>query len=272
MRRLLLSVLVLTLLSAIQPTMAQTSKDEAKLLKRFENYFTKYKPKGTRLTQQPRMVDCQIDRATKTLTITADEFFAAQEFTPEITASIYKKLKGELTKPFKGYRITVVTNGMTIEELIPNRLSQNADKSRMWGNIDYDGEPWVKNISAPVKFTHGLQGRHLSLWSSHGRFYDQKRGCWRWQRPKLFGTTEDLFTQTIVLPYLIPMLEQSGAIVFTPRERDWQKEEIIVDNDAPYYYKEVVTNGGLRVSAALHGMPATIMTTRIPLRPVQHEW
>ena len=32
MRRLLLSVLVLTLLSAIQPTMAQTSKDEAKLM------------------------------------------------------------------------------------------------------------------------------------------------------------------------------------------------------------------------------------------------
>ena len=249
MRRLLLSVLVLTLLSAIQPTMAQTSKDEAKLLKRFENYFTKYKPKGTRLTQQPRMVDCQIDRVTKTLTITADEFFAAQEFTPEITASIYKKLKGELTKPFKGYRITVVTNGMTIEELIPNRLSQNADKSRMWGNIDYDGEPWVKNISAPVKFTHGLQGRHLSLWSSHGRFYDQKRGCWRWQRPKLFGTTEDLFTQTIVLPYLIPMLEQSGAIVFTPRERDWQKEEIIVDNDAPYYYKEVVAGDKWRTTS-----------------------
>lgn len=27
------------------------------------------------------------------------------------------------------------------------------------------------------------------------------------------------------------MLEQSGAVVFSPRERDWQKEEVIVDND-----------------------------------------
>jgi hypothetical protein len=69
------------------------------------------------------------------------------------------------------------------------------------------------------------------LWASHGRYYDQSRGYWRWQRPKLFGTTEDLFTQTIVIPYLIPMLEQSGAVVFSPRERDWQKEEVIVDND-----------------------------------------
>jgi hypothetical protein len=106
---------------------------------------------------------------------------------------------------------------MEISELIPNRLSQNADKSRLWGDIDYDGEPWVKDISHPVKYTHGLQNRHLVLWASHGRYYDQSRGYWRWQRPKLFGTTEDLFTQTIVIPYLIPMLEQSGAVVFSPR-------------------------------------------------------
>ena len=133
---------------------------------------------------------------------------------------------------------------MSIDELIPNRLSKNVDKSRLWGDINYDGNPWVKNISQPVKLTHGLQGRHISLWASHGRFYDQKRGYWRWQRPKLFGTTEDLFTQTIVIPYLIPMLEQSGAIVFTPRERDWQKEEIIVDNDgSKRNYIEVTTHG-----------------------------
>lgn len=177
------------------------------------------------------MVDYQLDNDAKTLTITADEFFAAQEFTPEVTAHIYKKVKGELPKPYRDYQVTIITNGMEISELIPNRLSQNADKSRLWGDIDYDGEPWVKDISHPVKYTHGLQNRHLVLWASHGRYYDQSRGYWRWQRPKLFGTTEDLFTQTIVIPYLIPMLEQSGAVVFSPRERDWQKEEVIVDND-----------------------------------------
>ena len=49
----------------------------------------------------------------------------------------------------------------------------------------------------------------------------------------LFGTREDLFTQTIVTPYLIPMLENAGAVVFSPRERDWQRNEFIVDNDTP---------------------------------------
>ena len=189
------------------------------------------------------MVGYQLDHQAKTLVITADEFFACQEFTPEITEHIYKKIKGELPKPFRNYQITVETNGMRIDELIPNRLSQNADKSRLWGDIDYDGEPWVKNISAPFKVTHGLQNRHLSLWASHGRFYDVANGYWRWQRPKLFGTTEDLYTQTIVVPYLIPMLEKAGAIVFTPRERDWQKEEVIVDNDGSKSYYIEATKG-----------------------------
>ena len=30
------------------------------------------------------------------------------------------------------------------------------------------------------------------------------------------------------------MLENAGAIVYTPRERDWQKKEVIVDNDTPH--------------------------------------
>ncbi|MBR1505895.1 MAG: xanthan lyase [Prevotella sp.] len=244
MRKTIFFLFATLLAGSAMTATAQTAKDEAKMVERLKQYFAKYKPKGTRLTQSPRMLDYQIDKQERTLTITADEFFAAQEFTPEITEHIYKKISNELPKAFNKYKVVVVTNGMTIDELIPNRLSQNADKSRLWGDIDYEGEPWVKNISLPVKYTHGLQNRHLSLWASHGRFYDQKRGMWRWQRPKLFGTTEDLFTQTIVVPYLIPMLEQAGANVFTPRERDWQKEEIIVDNDgSKRNYREDSSHG-----------------------------
>ena len=105
-----------------------------------------------------------------------------------------------------------------------------------WGDIDYHGAPWVKNVSRPNEISHGLQDRHVSIWASHGRYYDQEKGFWKWQRPFLFGTTEDLFTQTIVVPYLIPMLENAGAVVFTPRERDWQRHEVVVDNnDATLY-------------------------------------
>ncbi len=90
---------------------------------------------------------------------------------------------------------------------------------------------WVRNESLPYSISRGLKDRHVSVWASHGRYYDQQKGHWRWQRPALYCTTEDLFTQTIVVPYLIPMLENAGAVVFTPRERDWQRHEVIVDND-----------------------------------------
>lgn len=103
--------------------------------------------------------------------------------------------------------------------------------AQSWGHLNYSGEPWVKDVSAPHKVTRGLQNRHLSLWASHGRYYSQRDSSWLWQRPNLFTTREDLFTQTIVVPFLIPMLENAGAIVFTPRERDWQRHEVIVDND-----------------------------------------
>ncbi len=107
----------------------------------------------------------------------------------------------------------------------------NALAQTTWGNTDYEGEPWVRNTSLPYSVSRGLYGRHIALWASHGYYYDQSRMTWRWQRPALFCTTEDLFTQTIVVPYLIPMLENAGACVFTPRERDWQRHEVIVDND-----------------------------------------
>jgi hypothetical protein len=45
------------------------------------------------------------------------------------------------------------------------------------------------------------------------------------------------------------MLENAGAIVFTPRERDWQKEEIIVDNDgSKRNYVEVTSKTSWKTS------------------------
>ena len=115
-----------------------------------------------------------------------------------------------------------------------------AQPNAVLADLDYQGQPLTTNVSKPYRITAGLAGRHLSVWASHGLYYEAKRNSWQWQRPPLFGTNEDLFTPTIVLPYLIPMLEKSGAIVLSPRERDLQTEEVIVDNDAKnsHLYKE----------------------------------
>lgn len=83
-------------------------------------------------------------------------------------------------------------------------------------------------------YSKGLSGRHIALWQSHGRYFDEGSDRWRWQRAPLFTTVEDMYTQSYVLPFLIPMLENSGAYVLTPRERDIQKYEVIADNDIAF--------------------------------------
>ena len=83
-----------------------------------------------------------------------------------------------------------------------------------------------------TKFSQGLSGRHRALWQSHGYYYNHNEDRWMWQRPCLFQTVEDMFTQSFVLPYLAPMLENAGAYTLIPRERDVQHNEVIADNDS----------------------------------------
>ncbi|MGN1376685.1 MAG: fibronectin type III domain-containing protein [Prevotella sp.] len=127
----------------------------------------------------------------------------------------------------------------TVSEQGKTSREKKEEHKKPIDDVEYSGTAWITNTSKPFTITKGLQNRHLSVWASHGRYFNLAKNRWEWQRPNLFCTNEDLFTQTIVVPYLIPMLERSGAIVFTPRERDWQKKEIIVDNDdaekLPYY-------------------------------------
>lgn len=89
----------------------------------------------------------------------------------------------------------------------------------------------VQELTSPNRPKYGLSNRHIAMWQSHGRYYEAKLDRWEWQRCRLLQTVEDLYTQSYVLPFLVPMLEQAGANVLIPRERDWSSFEAIVDND-----------------------------------------
>ena len=91
--------------------------------------------------------------------------------------------------------------------------------------------PLIRRTSSPNNPSKGLQNRHIALWQSHGWYYEQSLKRWEWQRARIFETVEDLYTQSYVVPFLVPMLENAGAVVMLPRERDWNKNEVIVDND-----------------------------------------
>lgn len=166
------------------------------------------------------------------ITIYCNEGFYGQPFTPAVVERIYADIRALLPAKYRKYRIDVVYKGKSIEDCIPNIYrKKGVDKERLWRGVEYDGEPWVRNVSRPFDPEYGLVGRHLSVGQSHGRCYSVGESAWRWQRPSLFCTVEDLFTQSIVVPFLMPMLENAGAVVYTPRERDWQRNCVIVDND-----------------------------------------
>ena len=197
---------------------------------RLKDFFTNFE------TSYANIGKCRLDRyelnhSKKALHVYANANFGYQPFTPENTEAIYRLLKQSLPGPVNYYDITIYADGKPIEELIPNILQKKQDKSRLWQRIDYKGAPWIQNMSRPYLASKGLEGRHIALWQSHGKYYKNNKGSWEWQRPRLFCTTEDLFTQSFVVPYIIPMLENAGAVVYTPRERDRQRNEVIVDNN-----------------------------------------
>ncbi len=98
-----------------------------------------------------------------------------------------------------------------------------------------------ENARHPVSFVvdrdplarpkHGMEGDIIALWHSHGKYYKPSAGAWMWQRPLLFQSIEDTYTMGYILPYVVPMLENAGAYVMLPRERDINRNEVIIDND-----------------------------------------
>lgn len=202
-----------------------------------KTYVLQNRAKKVIFPSQPYLVSYNLDDRRRTLNVQLSPSFAAQDFTASSVRFYYKRLAKALPRPYNKYKLTIMAGGLPIEQLVAGSKCEKG-MPNAWGKTEHEGAPWVMNDSRPYFVSHGLFDRHLSLWASHGRYYDGKKDRWKWQRPNLFGTTEDLFTQTIVIPYLIPMLENAGAVVFTPRERDWQKNEVIVDNGGRGYVED----------------------------------
>ncbi|MDR0658265.1 MAG: xanthan lyase [Mediterranea sp.] len=151
-------------------------------------------------------------------------------FREENTEEIYKGVRALLPREYASHKLQIITDRHAIEELIPLALRTKRDK-RLKTFSHKAGNPLITRLSVPYTPKYGLQNRHIALWQSHGYYYEPKLTRWEWQRARIFQTVEDLYTQSFVLPYLVPMLENAGANVLMPRERDTQTAEIVIDND-----------------------------------------
>ncbi|MBD3377989.1 xanthan lyase [candidate division KSB1 bacterium] len=172
----------------------------------------------------------------ETIEIFFNKVFSYPPFRPENTQNAYTVLREILGRKYRDFSLNMYSLDVPIQQLVPN-LYRDAmmpiDSTRMARVPELKVKPLVRRISRPLNISQGLQDQHLALWHSHGWYYSHNKHRWEWQRPRLFQTVEDLLPLSFVLPFLTPMLENAGATVFLPRERDWQIHWAIVDNDKP---------------------------------------
>ncbi len=184
-----------------------------------------------------------VDRKKRQIDVYFSKHFSYIPLRPENVATIYTDFRNNLTWPYSKYNLTLYSLGEPIDNLVPNMYltGQNRDQRRLPKKTTLIPAP-VTNLSRKYSPEDGLLNHSVALWPSHGWYYDNIEKHWSWQRPRLFQTVEDIYPMSFTLNYLIPMLENAGANVFTPRERDIQVNEVIIDNDsrdADIHYREI---------------------------------
>ncbi len=195
-----------------------------------------------------KVLSRKIEHTANSITVTCNDQFAAQPFRDSTVNALKDTIRQLLRKP--NIHVSIVAGGFEISELIPNIYRSNPllrDSGRIYREEIKGSRQVVNNVSKPYTVSAGLQDRNIVLWGSHGWYYNYKLQKWEWQRARLFQTVEDLLTFSFCVSYLMPMLENAGANVYSPRERDLQINEVIVDNDNT----EDIANGAYKESGKL---------------------
>lgn len=259
--KFLIGIVLLSVIS--QPGFAQSKR----LLKKADRASVEWAEKASSGTAYRFRVDTVVvDSQAKSVNLKMKETFSYIPFRPENTSQYYHWYEDLLGRKFRNYSVTIESMGKEISELIPNYYrGKNVpiDSARLSCPVKAV-VPVVRNKSKNENPTKGLSNRNVALWHSHGWYYENTLDRWEWQRARVFLTVEDLWTMSFVVPYITPMLENAGASVFLPRERDTQSHEIIIDADGSArgaYYQETgadIEDGrekgfGLKVPFLLEG-------------------
>jgi hypothetical protein len=189
----------------------------------------------------------------------ADKQLAYSPFREGTIDSLLAGIGSGLGIPFDTYQIELFSDREDIRNLVPNYFRSSAkavDQRRSAGKLKRKSPPLVSNLSKPFLTASSLYNINIAMWHSHGWYYEPKLNRWEWQRARIFQTVEDIYPMSYTLPFLVPMLENAGANVFLPRERDWQVHEVVVDNNgstgsslyiAPEYLKESEPESGFGI-------------------------
>lgn len=184
------------------------------------------------------------DNRSRTAKVGLNENFTYLPVTSELINNMRRRIESVLPDSISDFRVMLNVGPraysyyITTIDKLPEQYRRNV--------------PFVTDIHPYASAKKGMNGDIIALWPSHGRYYKPETGAWLWQRPQLFECTEDTHTMSYILPFVTPMLENAGAYVMLPRERDTNSNEVIVDNDvndsgqiySQPYYKEMTGQTG----------------------------
>ena len=222
---LLLSVLLVST-EALQASNIQRLHKKAM---KASNQFAEKASSGKSIKFKPDTVKIAPDGTL--LQLEMNPTFAEIPFRPEAVAKYYAEYRKLLGRKFRKTTLTISSSGKEIGELVPNfyrNSSDRIDTTRLSVHKERPNQI-VRNIFKNEQFSKGLANSNIALWPSHGWYYDYAKDRWEWQRARILLTVEDIWTLGFVVPYLTPMLENAGATVWLPRERDFGSREVIVD-------------------------------------------
>ena len=156
-----------------------------------------------------------------TIVVDLSENFADLPFTQESVSKLKTDIKQAVGNGYDNCKVKVTIEGNDIDRYFINfepayKRSHSA---------------FVTDLNPNRHYKKGLDGNIIAVWQSHGWYFEPALNRWEWQRAHMFQTVEDMYTQSYVIPFLNPMLENAGANVWDPRDRDITPVEVIVDAD-----------------------------------------
>lgn len=235
---------VFFILSIQNSAFPQADKDE-KANKRIEKKLEQWRNDdiGLKQYQQIKIDSFKLSEEEKKLYIYFAPDLSYLPIREDDSKKLYASFSDVLEKKYKDYKISIISNKFLLEDLVPNWARKEFPQDeRRKGVPNPNRIPLVRKPGTPVP-TAGLYNSNLALWASHGYYYESSLDRWEYQRARLFSTVEDLHPTKYMLQYLVPMLENAGAQVILPRERDTQTNEVIVDNDIPGRSKFIIADG-----------------------------
>lgn len=142
-----------------------------------------------------------VDASRKRVRIYTSVGLSYYPFREQNLRAMYDSVRAVLPPEYRKASIELYSDKREVRGLIPMAYRTDAEfrkllrKKKVVPFVNRSQRPLVVRQSSPAAPTQGLSGRHIALWQSHGRYFDQPANRWKWQRSRLWMTCRPLYPE-----------------------------------------------------------------------------